>query len=136
MPFRHLPTQLDMAMMLSEASDSYRGHAETLLLQSAATDGQQVRQYRPYIVAALLLEQQPKQQKLSEADGATFTGMAVPIESFYRLQSRIDMAHPDWIIPMGFIAPVIPIDGSTADPDQAGIFPYFLTQAIQVERRT
>jgi hypothetical protein len=133
--FSNLAEQISVALQLAEASATWRTHAEVMLRQSAAVDNTSTIQYRPYLVAAMLLEQQPSQQKISSADGAAFTNMVTPIQSLYRLQWRIDRANPDWVIPPGFIAPTMPVEGSLDDPDNAGTIPYFVTQAIAVERR-
>lgn len=54
-------------------------------------DGETV-EYRPFIVAAKLLEQDTKRQRLIEADGAKFGDLQPKIDSLYAQQRTIDSA--------------------------------------------
>jgi hypothetical protein len=63
--------------------------------------------YRPYYVAARLLQQNRTDQALESADGAKFTGMTIPIESFMTEQRALD-ASLNLEIPPGFAALVDP----------------------------
>lgn len=73
-----------------------------MLNMSAGTVGG-VAHYRPYYCAAKLLEQKQSAQTISEADGAKFTGLALPIASLFDLQSAYDKANGVQV-PAGFEA--------------------------------
>lgn len=62
-----------------------------------------VTHYRPFYVAAKLLEQDLDVQALSEADRVKFTGQAKPIASLLALQAAYD-ARYYLTIPVGFEA--------------------------------
>jgi hypothetical protein len=93
-------------------------NVEIYLQESAANQSTQA-QYRPYWVCAKLLEQDPTLQKLASADGAVFTGMVKPIESYMLTQRSIDVKN-GWEIPTGFGATIeeeILIQGTTSIPN-------------------
>lgn len=64
-----------------------------MLVMTAGTDGDNVTHYRGYYVAAKLIEQNRRDQALSAADGAQFTGLAVTIASLLGLQQGYDEAN-------------------------------------------
>jgi hypothetical protein len=74
---------------------------ELLDLSAGAVSG--TTHYRPYYCAAKWIQQNRPQQTLSEADGAKFTGLAVPIESLLDLQYAYDTANR-LTVPQGFEA--------------------------------
>lgn len=67
--------------------------------------------YRFYYVAAKALQQDRQIQLVKQADGVTFSGMAVSIDSFMDEQLAIDTAF-DLAVPKGFTA-TTDLDGST-----------------------
>lgn len=71
--------------------------------------------YRPYYVAAKFLEQIRSQQSVRKADGAEFTGLALPIASLLGLQASLDKAL-GLIVPAGFEA--LPVNETTATETQ------------------
>ncbi|MDX2215514.1 MAG: hypothetical protein SFY66_19780 [Oculatellaceae cyanobacterium bins.114] len=81
----------------------YDSYLTNLLTLSAGKDAADVTQYRPFYVAAKLLEQLRSQQQISKADGAEFTGLAKPIESLLGTQIAFDKAL-GLTIPEGFEA--------------------------------
>jgi hypothetical protein len=66
--------------------------------------------YRFYYVAAKTLQQDRQTQFIKQADGATFGGMAVPIDSLMDEQLAIDTAF-NLDVPPGFVA-TTDLDGS------------------------
>lgn len=125
--FSNRESMLTLALQLSSASESYQDQAEILMDVSAALL-EFVVYYRPYYVAANLLEQQLKFQRIKSADGVTFNDVMVTINSFYRLQSSIDLAK-GWVFPGGMIAPVIPIEGT-----QLGLLYDLTTVSVTMQR--
>lgn len=79
-------------------NDSY---AVELLQLSAGKTLLDVVEYRPFIVAAALLEQDPKTQRLIETKGTKFDNLQRTIDSLYKQQYRIDQAL-ELVIPPGF----------------------------------
>lgn len=77
---------------------------EDLLLLSAGTarGDPNLTVYRPYYCAAKMLDQSLREQRFKEADGAKFTGQAVPIASLYDLQRSLDYSL---LVPDGFEVP-------------------------------
>lgn len=57
--------------------------------------------YRPFYVAARYLQQSRRDQTIKQADGATFTGQAIPIASLLDLQRSLDESL---LVPVGFEA--------------------------------
>lgn len=102
---------LDLDAALDRAKERSQGQATTadddwlteLLTMSAGVDAEAVTHYRPYYCAANLLQQKLSAQLLTEADGAKFTGYALPIASLLALQSAYDSANA-LVIPLGFEA--------------------------------
>lgn len=74
-----------------------------LLQMSAAKDLGGNFHYRPFLVAALFLEQSPEVQLLEEADDAVFTGLKIAIASLRELQSAYDHSN-QLVISSGFEA--------------------------------
>lgn len=66
--------------------------------------------FRFYYVAAKALQQDRQIQLVKQADGVTFSGMAVSIDSFMDEQLAIDTAF-DLDVPKGFVAST-DLDGS------------------------
>lgn len=84
---------------------------ENLLTESAGThtgDSGDVTTYRPYLVAALILERALNTRRLQEARGAVFDRATVTIRGLRRQQSAFDAAMADaqstWAVPVGFEA--------------------------------
>jgi hypothetical protein len=69
--------------------------------------------FRPYYVAAKFLEQIRSQQTIRSADGAVFTGLALPIASLLGQQAAIDTAL-GLIVPPGFEAVVPGAESSSS----------------------
>lgn len=59
--------------------------------------------YRPFYVAAKLIEQRQAAQALSKAGDIVFTNLAVPIASLMALQAAYDAANA-LVLPAGFEA--------------------------------
>jgi hypothetical protein len=68
-----------------------KGYLDALLEATALENSSGVTHYRPYEVAALVLEQQLQSQQLSKADDVEFTGYRTPIDSFNKLQYDLDL---------------------------------------------
>jgi hypothetical protein len=81
----------------------YDAWATNQLEISAGKNPEQVTVYRPYYVAAKFLEQLRSQQTISEADGAKFTGLALPIASLLSMQAALDTSL-GLTVPPGFEA--------------------------------
>ncbi|WP_088893198.1 hypothetical protein [Leptolyngbya ohadii] len=79
----------------------YDAYLTGLLTISAGTDPANVTQYRPFLVAAKLLEQLRSQQSIKSAEGAVFSGLATPIASLLAQQAAIDEAL-SLTVPAGF----------------------------------
>ncbi|HLP88592.1 MAG TPA: hypothetical protein VK184_08390 [Nostocaceae cyanobacterium] len=108
----------NLVKTLVKFPESLTTNVEIYLQESAANQSTQP-QYRPYWVCAKILEQDTSQQMLSSADGAVFTGMAKPIDSYYLTQRSIDVKN-GWEIPTGFGATVeeeILIQGTGSIPN-------------------
>lgn len=103
--FLNLPLALDRvkdrAAILSPEQDSY---IEELLSVSAATTGESVVVYRPYYVAAYILEQDISKQQISSAGDVDFTQLVTVIASLRSLQLSFDLAN-SLIIPPGMEVP-------------------------------
>jgi len=101
----------DLAASLVRSKERCAGYATdtdnqllTELLQlSAGLNIQDVTHYRPYLVAALFLEQSPQVQSLKEADGVVFSQLKDAIASLRNLQSAYDSSH-NLTVPSGFEA--------------------------------
>lgn len=93
------------------ATDAYDDYLTNQLQISAGANADQETVYRPYYVAAKFLEQLRTQQTIRKADGAEFTGLALPIASLMGLQSSIDQSL-GLTVPPGFEAIAITLDGS------------------------
>ncbi|HEY9849539.1 MAG TPA: hypothetical protein V6D28_08795 [Leptolyngbyaceae cyanobacterium] len=109
----------NLVKTLVQFPESLNTNVEIYLTESAANQSTGEPKYRPYWVGAKILEQDSSQQTLSSADGAVFTGMAKPIESYYLTQRSIDVKN-GWEIPTGFGATVeeeILIQGTTSIPN-------------------
>lgn len=72
---------------------------------SSAVDLDGVTHYRPFLAAAVFLEQSPQFQQLSEADGVVFTQMKDAIASLRSLQLAYDLSQ-ELTIPEGMEAAV------------------------------
>jgi hypothetical protein len=68
-----------------------KGYLDALLEATAAPDANGITHYRPYAVAAMVLEQQLQSQQLHKADDVEFTGFEKPIQSFKQLQDDLDV---------------------------------------------
>ncbi|PHJ69145.1 hypothetical protein VF14_03140 [Nostoc linckia z18] len=112
----------DLVKTLTNFDDAMAVNVEIYLRESAAVDANEVTQYRPYWVAAKLLEQAPQHQQLASADGVGFTGMVRPIESYLELQRGLDRKY-GWAVPDGFTAlglgeePLFLNSGTTSIPN-------------------
>jgi hypothetical protein len=100
----------DLTASLDRAIERTQGQATladeewlTEMLTLSAGTVESTTHYRPYYVAAKLLEQKLAAQTLSEADGAVFTGLATPIASLLNLQASYDSAMA-LTVPAGFEA--------------------------------
>lgn len=105
MMYLDLPAALARAKERSGATAADDEYLTELLTLSAGTGASNVTHYRPFLVAARWMEQNRAQQALSEADGAKFTGYALPIASLLQIQAAYDQAN-DLTIPAGFEAEV------------------------------
>jgi hypothetical protein len=79
---------------------------DSLLEDSAGTHtAATVTVYRPYYVAAKLLERALNTKRLQSADGAVFDRPAVTIRGLMRQQAARDKMlaedHADWVVPDG-----------------------------------
>jgi len=92
---KNLPAVRDLPVILDD------NFLNRLLTLSAGVNAQAETVYRVYYVAAKFLEQIRSQHTLSSADGAVFTGLAIPIASLLNLQFSEDLAL-GLIIPPGF----------------------------------
>ncbi len=90
MLYTDLNEALDRAVERSAAKAGDRPYLQELLTMSygTSTEGQIV--YRPFYAAARFLQQSRRDQNIKEADGAKFTGMAMPIASLLDLQASLD----------------------------------------------
>lgn len=83
------PTDLDS--LLADSAGTHTAAATTV--------------YRPYYVAARVLERQLNTRRLQSADGAVFDRPIVTIRSLMRQQAARDRMlaedHADWVIPDG-----------------------------------
>lgn len=98
--FTNLNTALTRAKERCDGGDSDETYLTELLTMSAGTEtssGQTC--YRPFYVAARFLLQARRDQGISEADGAKFTGMIRPIIDLLQLQIALDEGLD---IPTGF----------------------------------
>ena len=68
-----------------------KDYLDPLLEATSLENSDGIQHYRPYAVAALVLEQQLQSQQLSKADDVEFTGYRTPIDSFNRLQYDLDL---------------------------------------------
>jgi hypothetical protein len=82
--------------------------ADTTIEGTPLTSGTTI--YRFYYVAAKALQQDRRIQNIKQADGATFTGLAVPIDSLMDEQLALDTSL-DLNVPSGFVA-TLDLDGS------------------------
>jgi hypothetical protein len=100
MLYRRLDEALARARERADASPSDNEYLTELLQASAGISKSDDRPvYRPFYVAAKFLEQARADQELTEASGAKFTGMAIPIKSLLDQQAAIDNGL---IVPIGF----------------------------------
>lgn len=72
---------------------------EMLYFSAGKSKADEQTVFRPFYCAAKYLEQSRADQTLTEADGAKFTGQAIPIKSLFDLQASIDLGL---IVPPGF----------------------------------
>jgi len=103
MQYLVLSAALARAKERSGAASADDAYLTELLQLSAGRDPDNVVHYRPFLVGARWLEQNRAQQALSEADGAKFTGLLLPISSLLQLQAAYDKAN-NLTIPDGFEA--------------------------------
>jgi hypothetical protein len=101
--FSDYQSNYDLVQITTKFSEDQAVNVEIFLQESAATDAQGITQYRPYWVIARLFEQSLKDQRLSSADGAAFTGLEKPITSFMDTQRGLDRKY-GWEVPLGFEA--------------------------------
>jgi hypothetical protein len=102
MPFQLADDQKILALAVAGLPEAQAPSVDVLLTQSAAVDLNGKTQYRPYYVAAKLIEQSPKYQQLKSAEGGVaFTGMIRAIISHYRTQQSLDRRYA-WAVPLGF----------------------------------
>lgn len=95
-----LPVFLDLALAMdrvkersslsSPVQDSY---IEEILTLSAGSTPDQPLVYRPYYVAALILEQDVSRQQLTKAGDVEFTQFITVIQSLRSLQYAFDLAN-------------------------------------------
>jgi hypothetical protein len=80
----------------AEANEYLR---ELLFFSAGKSKSTGAQVFRPFYCAAKYLEQSRADQTLTEADGAKFTGQALPIKSLFDLQASIDLGLD---VPIGF----------------------------------
>jgi hypothetical protein len=73
------------------STSNNKDYLDPLLKATSEENSDGIQHYRPYAVAALVLEQQLQSQQLSKADDVEFTGYKTPIDSFNRLQYDLDI---------------------------------------------
>jgi hypothetical protein len=89
MDYTNLNKNRQFVQTLTSTSDN-KNYLNALLEATSAPDSDGITHYRPYAVAALVLEQQLQSQQLSKADDVEFTGFSKPIQSFKQLQDDLD----------------------------------------------
>jgi hypothetical protein len=98
-----LAAALARAKERSGATAADDAYLTELLTLSAGTDPAGVTQYRPFLVAALWLEQNQAKQALKKAGDVEFTGLTTPIASLLSLQASLDRSL-QLTVPKGFEA--------------------------------
>ncbi len=104
MQYTNLPASTNRVLTLigyDEVNPQKEVYISELLDISKSLD--LVPHYRPFIVAALILQQDLDGQAITEADGVKFTGLAKVIESLLGLQKSYDLST-GIEIPPGFSA--------------------------------
>ncbi|MBW4540711.1 MAG: hypothetical protein KME43_16405 [Myxacorys chilensis ATA2-1-KO14] len=100
--FTDLQTALVRARERAAATSADDIFLTELLELSAGTSRATAEKiYRPFYVAARYLQQSRRDQTIKQADGATFTGQAIPIASLLDLQRSLDESL---LVPIGFEA--------------------------------
>jgi len=100
-----------------------------MLTLSAGKDSAGATHYRPFLVAANLLEQDKPTQALDEAKGVKFTKQATTIASLRNQQGSIDLAL-GLIVPPGFEAAV-----PTAETTRKTSTQRYSTRSVPVQVR-
>lgn len=95
-----------MLTLVEELAGSAPSDAESMLSQSAGTHTDDtVTVYRPYYVAARILNRQLNTRRLRSARGAKFDSPSQTIAALMRQQGaeddRLADEHTDWTIPEG-----------------------------------
>ena len=90
MDYTNLTKSRQFVQTLTSTSNN-KGYLDPLLEATSLENSDGIQHYRPYAVAALVLEQQLQSQQLSKADDVEFTGYQRPIESFNKLQYDLDL---------------------------------------------
>ena len=103
MTYTDLAASLARCKERSKATSADDAYLTELLELSAGKDASETTHYRPFLVAALYLEQNQSKQQISEAKGVKFTGLVTPIASLLKLQLAYDQANK-LTIPDGFEA--------------------------------
>lgn len=129
MAYLVLADALARAKERSGATSANDAFLTEVLNFSAGKTAANVTHYRPYYAAAKFLEQAQSIHKISKADGAEFTGLAVPIASLLNLQAAYDAAN-ELIIPAGFEA--IPVADQTS---QGQVFRFFGPRSLPTTSR-
>lgn len=76
------------------------------IVKSSVVGVPDVTHYRPFFVAARLLQTDLDVQALTEADRTKFSRQDIPIATLLQMQSAYDQLH-DLVIPSGFAAQII-----------------------------
>lgn len=102
-----LGTFLDLALSLERVKERsgistplQDGYIEELLNLSAGSTGEHSQVFRPYYVAAFILEQDVSRQQLAKAGDVQFTQFVTVINSLRSLQASFDVAY-SLILPPG-----------------------------------
>jgi hypothetical protein len=104
--YDNLPKALTKVKRLIQAENNSRdADIEDLLELSAGKDSSGVTHYRPWFVAARMVQQDPDIQSISEADKVVFTGWLPTIRSWLEDQMGYD-ASLALTIPPGYSAAV------------------------------
>ncbi|MBD0266153.1 MAG: hypothetical protein ICV85_12765 [Tolypothrix sp. T3-bin4] len=101
--FSDYESNYNLVQTITKFTEEQAVNVGIFLQESAASDAEQNTQYRPYWVIARLFEQSLKDQRISSADGAAFTGLQRPIVSYMDTQRALDLKY-GWVVPTGFEA--------------------------------
>ena len=120
--FTSLPASLILAKERAGAPDSAEPILTDFLELSKAPNADGLIHYRPFLTAALWIEQDLASQTIKEADGVKFTGRTTSIGSLRNFQQAADRAL-GLAVPMGFEAnPVTSTESETSSVRKPGSF--------------